>query len=87
MKFCPKCGTVMVIVRRGNSTYFKCPKCGYEEKVTKKDRKALVSRETIGEDRRLKVPVIDRGEEAEAADEDYRKQLLDNLQEMEDEFD
>ncbi|ABW01622.1 zf-TFIIB domain-containing protein [Caldivirga maquilingensis] len=88
MKFCPKCGTAMVPVKKGNATYLKCPKCGYEEKVNKKDRKSFVERSVVEEDKRVKVPIVEnKSSSEEEVDEDYRKQLLDNLLEMGEDFD
>ncbi|MDT7872948.1 MULTISPECIES: transcription factor S [unclassified Stygiolobus] len=31
MKFCPKCGSIMVPKKDGGKTLYRCPKCGYEE--------------------------------------------------------
>ena len=31
MKFCPKCGSIMVPKKENGKTVYKCPKCGYEE--------------------------------------------------------
>ncbi len=33
MKFCPKCGNLMVPIRRNEKTILKCRVCGYEEEV------------------------------------------------------
>ena len=33
MKFCPKCGNLMVPTRRNGRTILKCRVCGYEEEV------------------------------------------------------
>ncbi len=34
MKFCPKCGTLMVPRRREGQQVYVCPKCGYEDAST-----------------------------------------------------
>jgi len=34
MRFCPKCGSIMVPRRRNGRTYAVCPRCGYEEEIT-----------------------------------------------------
>jgi len=30
MRFCPKCGGLMMPVKKGSATVLKCTKCGYE---------------------------------------------------------
>jgi len=40
----------MVPVKRGSTTYLRCPRCGYEEKVTKKDRKSFIEKSVVNED-------------------------------------
>lgn len=78
----------MIPEKKGNTMYLKCPKCGYEERVTKKDRKSFIEKSVVEEDKRTKIPIIEnKGNAGEEVDEDYRKQLLDNLLEMGDEFD
>lgn len=37
VKFCPKCGSIMVPTKRGDKVYLKCNKCGYE--TTEKEKK------------------------------------------------
>jgi DNA-directed RNA polymerase subunit M len=37
VKFCPRCGGPMMPVRKDGEVFFKCSKCGYEVKATKKD--------------------------------------------------
>ncbi|ABU82034.1 transcription factor S [Ignicoccus hospitalis] len=34
MRFCPKCGSLMVARRVGGKTILKCMRCGYEMEVT-----------------------------------------------------
>ncbi len=33
MKFCPKCGSMLLPERRGKKLVLRCPECGYEEVV------------------------------------------------------
>jgi len=37
LKFCPKCGTLMIPQSKGGSLVFVCRKCGYEEHISKKE--------------------------------------------------
>jgi DNA-directed RNA polymerase subunit M len=39
VEFCRKCGTILVPVKKGRSTYMTCRKCGYKTKKTIKDIK------------------------------------------------
>lgn len=88
MKFCPKCGSIMVPVRKGNVVYLKCRKCGYEERLSKKEKASFVEKSVIEEEKHVKVPIVkSEATQSEEVDEDYRKQLLDNMLEMGDEFD
>ncbi len=38
VKFCPKCGGLMLPVKEGGKAYLKCTKCGYKLSI---DRKSL----------------------------------------------
>ncbi|MEM0258533.1 MAG: NADH pyrophosphatase zinc ribbon domain-containing protein, partial [Thermoproteota archaeon] len=33
MKFCPKCGSRMVLKKEGRKNLYVCPKCGYSEQA------------------------------------------------------
>ncbi len=62
MEFCPKCGGVMMPVKKGESVYLKCSKCGYEKKASGDMlRGYTISRET---DRSLRVKTTSRISEA-----------------------
>jgi len=37
VKFCPRCGGPMMPTKKNGEVFFKCNKCGYEVKATKKD--------------------------------------------------
>ncbi len=37
MKYCPKCGSLMLPQKRNNETVLKCPKCGYESLTDNKE--------------------------------------------------
>jgi len=47
MRFCPKCGGLMVPTKKDGKKYLKCTKCGYEMSLTKKERKHLKVQEQI----------------------------------------
>lgn len=47
MKFCPKCGGLMVPVKKDGKEYLRCTRCGYEMKLTKKERKDFTVKEEI----------------------------------------
>ncbi len=39
MKFCPKCGSMMLPEKRGRKLVLRCPTCGYEEVVKSNETK------------------------------------------------
>ncbi len=56
MEFCPKCGSIMVPVKKGKQVYLKCPKCGY---TRSKAPKSLKLEEKVKHE---KVLVIEKDE-------------------------
>ncbi|MEZ0248778.1 MAG: DNA-directed RNA polymerase [Thermoproteus sp.] len=85
MRFCPRDGTLMVPVRKDGQIVLRCPKCGYEAKLTERDKKAYSVKTTVSEDK--KRGVMTAAEASSEIDqeelEELRKQLLENLQEGE----
>ncbi len=85
MRFCPKDGTLMVPVKKDGQTVLRCPKCGYEVRLTERDKKAYSVKTTVSEDK--KRGVMTAAEASSEVDqeelEELRKQLLENLQEGE----
>jgi len=87
VKFCPKCRGIMMPTRRGNKTYIRCQRCGYEEELGRREAREYVDKRRVEE---RPSAVIVKGAEDEALSEeerelleDYHKQLLDNLYEAE----
>jgi len=76
---------LMVPVRKDGQTVLKCPKCGYEVRLTERDRRAYSVKTTVSEDK--KRGVMTAAESSAEVDqeelEELRKQLLENLQEGE----
>ncbi|KUO92840.1 MAG: DNA-directed RNA polymerase [Thermocladium sp.] len=89
MRFCPKCGTLMMPVKGKNGKQLlRCPKCGYEEEIDAKAKSAYVQKKEIGEDKHRKIAVVEEEkdnltDEEKEMIEDYQKQLLENLYEDE----
>lgn len=90
MKFCPKCGTMLVPVRKGKKLVLKCPSCGYEEKPKKpSDYKIGVK---TGADNRVKTTSIvseavttqlKKEEELEQEKEEFYEVFLELMSEEE----
>ncbi|MFP3193349.1 MAG: DNA-directed RNA polymerase [Thermoproteus sp.] len=85
MRFCPRDGTLMVPVKKDGQTVLKCPKCGYEVRLTERDKRAYSVKTAVSEDK--KRGVMTASESSAEVDqeelEELRKQLLENLQEGE----
>jgi len=88
MKFCPKCGGLMVPVKEKEKTVLKCTKCGYVMKLEKGAEYKL--REEVDKKSRVKTTSIvssERGqagpsiEEKEQRVEDYYEIALELIQE------
>ena len=85
MKFCPKCGSVMVVVRKEGKLYYQCTRCGYMEPVKKGDsmkivekadeKKKVVSTKAVAENR----AIMRSKEEIQQEIEEYYEQVLDQL--------
>ncbi len=85
MKFCPKCGSVMIVVRKEGKLYYQCTRCGYMEPVKKGDsmkiveradeKKKVVSTKAVAENR----AIMRSKEEIQQEIEEYYEQVLDQL--------
>ena len=91
MKFCPKCGTMLVPLRKGKKLVLKCPSCGYEEKPkkTSNDYKIEVKTESS---RKVKttsiiseatITQLKKGEELEQEKEEFYEVFLELMSEEE----
>jgi len=58
MRFCPKCGALMVPVKKEGETVFECRQCGYTAKVAAKDVAEYKMREEISEKSRVKTTSV-----------------------------
>ena len=89
MRFCPRDGTLLMPQKKDESTVLRCPRCGYELKLTEKVKEAYRQRSEIAEDRKRGVIVAKerRVEYDQEEREELRRQLLENLQESEQEID
>ncbi|MCS7107368.1 MAG: transcription elongation factor [Acidilobaceae archaeon] len=84
MKFCPKCGSVMVPVKRENEVISKCNRCGYEEKMegkeeyktTVKGSEKVITTKVISKKKGIEVK---RDEELEQAKDSYYEIVLDQI--------
>jgi len=91
MRFCPKCGALLIPKKEGSEEVLKCPKCGYEE-VMKKDAKKDYMMSTVA-NRSQKVKttsLVSEGgrrirtkEEYEQEKEEYYEVFLELMREEE----
>ena len=87
MKFCPKCGGVMMPAKRGEEVGVKCLRCGYEitaskdvvekyKSVSKPDtRMKVISTKTVSR----RKGVMGSREELEQAKDAYYELVLDQM--------
>lgn len=89
MRFCPKDGTLMVPVKKDGTTVLKCPKCGYEVKLTEKAKEGYRQRSEVSEEKKRGVMVAEERRQVYDQEEmeEMRRLLLENLQESERESD
>ncbi len=92
MKFCPKCGGMMLPKKEGSETYLQCTKCGYKMKPSERDKESYREKEVIAEEKKVGAGIVEGAirsmskEERELL-EDYYKQFLENYLEAEGEQD
>lgn len=88
MKFCPKCGGLMVPVKEKDKTVLKCTKCGYTMKYEKQvdyklkeevDKKSRVKTTSIVSSEKERVPLS--LEEKEQRVEEYYEIVQELIQE------
>jgi len=80
---------LMVPVKKDGTTVLKCPKCGYEVKLTEKAREEYRQRSEVSEEKKRGVMVAEeiKQEYDQEEMEEMRRLLLENLQESERESD
>jgi len=85
LKFCPKCGTLMMVVRRDGKAFYRCPRCGYEMPIAKGESVKLTERvreeEKVVSTRVISEPPksLRSKEELQQELEEYYEQVLDQL--------
>ncbi len=86
MRFCPKCGSIMVLVKREEAKLLKCSRCGYEIGMTKEEEQMYTS--TVKREQKVlttKIIAKKRGldtkrrEELEQAKDSYYEIVLDQM--------
>ncbi|MCE4599927.1 MAG: RPA12/RPB9/RPC11 RNA polymerase family protein [Desulfurococcales archaeon] len=87
MRFCPKCGGLMVPIKKEGKILLKCQRCGYEIEASKKEvdkyksvsrpdeTAKVVSTKVISKARRT----VATEEDIEQAREDYYELVLDQI--------
>lgn len=85
MKFCPKCGALLLPRKEGNENVLKCPKCGHVERLESGARKAYTLSGTTNTTSKVKTTsIVSEGgrrfrskEEFEQEKEEYYEIFLD----------
>ncbi|WP_148692071.1 RPA12/RPB9/RPC11 RNA polymerase family protein [Acidianus manzaensis] len=91
MQFCPKCGGLMIPVKKDGKEILKCKKCGYEKEMDNKDKKAYEIKEASKNNKVLTTSIVSEKEgrkrdedELEQEREEYYKEI--GLELLRDEF-
>jgi len=59
LKFCPKCGNLLVPIRKGEKLILKCRVCGHEEEATTKTiGKEYTIKHNVEEEKRVKTSKV-----------------------------
>jgi DNA-directed RNA polymerase subunit M len=82
VKFCPKCGGVMVPVKKGKKVVLKCTKCGYEMSIGRKEKEKYVLKEKISEKERLKTTSLVSQPSRFGLSEEEKEQMLEDYYEI-----
>ena len=77
VKFCPKCGGVMVLKRIDGKPWYVCSKCGYREPVKDKNKERIVRK--VDKEKRIASTskVISVEERARATAEEEKEIMQD----------
>ncbi|MEB2792691.1 MAG: transcription elongation factor [Caldisphaeraceae archaeon] len=96
MMFCPKCGGVMIPIKKNGKIILRCTKCGYEMKATEKamkeytninkttEKEKVLTTKTIGQEESTNNE--ETKEEFEQAKEEYYELVLDQMGEYGDSY-
>ena len=88
MRFCPRCGGIMVPRRKGNKVVLVCTRCGYEIEADEKTLKGYTASTKAEKEAHVKTtgevskesPRLEKvKEELEQAREEYYELVLDQL--------
>ncbi|HEW63549.1 DNA-directed RNA polymerase subunit M [Fervidicoccus fontis] len=76
MQFCPKCGGIMVPVKKDGETVLRCTKCGYEMKAKKKE--SYVIKEKVKEkDKPKTTSLVSEPSKFGVSDEEQQQRVED----------
>jgi len=75
VKFCPKCGSLLTPERRKGRVYLVCKRCGYSREMEKEERGYRI-RETVSEEKREKLIVIEGLKKREKEKLEEERELL-----------
>ncbi len=91
MKFCPRCGALLLPRKEGKENVLKCPKCGYVERLEVSSKKGYTISEAANTSSKVKTTsIVSEGgrrfrskEEFEHEKEEYYEIFLDLMHEEE----
>ncbi|AWR94782.1 RPA12/RPB9/RPC11 RNA polymerase family protein [Acidianus brierleyi] len=74
MQFCPKCGGMMIPVKKDGKEVLRCTKCGYEKEMDNKAKKAYEIKESKGKSNKVLTTSIVSDKSGRKRDEDEWEQ-------------
>ena len=82
VEFCPKCGSLLVPVKKNNKIFLVCPKCGYEKEVKKSKNNSYRKTFKISEDKKTKTAILEENTKINKEEKVREKELLKEYYEI-----
>ncbi|EZQ11038.1 DNA-directed RNA polymerase subunit M [Candidatus Acidianus copahuensis] len=82
MKFCPKCGGILMPTKKDGKTILKCRKCGYEEEMDNKAKKEYQIKESTKNEKVLTTSIVSEKEGRKRDEEEWEQEREEYYKEI-----